>query len=515
MTRKCALYARCSLEEQSEFGLSSQLSELRVYAKKNGYSVQKDQEFVDDGYSGADLGRPALTKMRELIRGKQIDVVVVHAPDRLARRLALQLLLIEECEKASVKLEFLSAPSAESMEGRLLLQLLGSIAEFERAKIAERTLRGRREKARQGLLVGGRRPYGYQVTAGHCTVLDHEAKVIVEIFEWCVNERLSVRQIIARLNQRGYKPHSSARWAKSSVSRILRNEMYIGQSFYNRRQRVEPERAHVGFARNKKTVNKWRPKAEWISQAVPSIVSAELFQAAQIQLKRNSAHCSGRPSKEVYLLRGMLRCRCGRSYTGQVMFGDLYYRCGGRVDYRSCKASAIAAKRIEGFVWETVVRLLTNPALLEEKLGQMGAIEANCEEELQHLRAQIRVIEQKEARLLDAMLDSEIELPMMREKAKALEGQRRELHATAIQLDGQLNLRRDEGKLREAVLRYCEVLGAQTNTLDRVEQQGILRALLDEVALDGDQVRLKGVLPIPPAVQNRPQRADDRPARLR
>jgi site-specific DNA recombinase len=131
MKSNCALYVRCSLEEQSEYGLASQLSELRVHAAKCGYSVKAELEFIDDGYSGADLGRPALTKLRGMIREKQVDVVMVHGPDRLARRLALQLLVIEECERAGVKLDFVSAPSTDSMEGRLLLNLLGSIAEGE------------------------------------------------------------------------------------------------------------------------------------------------------------------------------------------------------------------------------------------------------------------------------------------------------------------------------------------------------------------------------------------------
>lgn len=489
-----------------------------MHAVKCGYSVKPELEFVDDGYSGADLDRPALTTLRRMIRAKQVDVVMVHGPDRLARRLALQLLVIEECEKAGVKLDFLSAPSTDSMEGRLLLNLLGSIAEFERAKIAERTMRGRKEKARQGLIVGGRRPYGYDVIEGRCTVLQEEAAVVLEIFHWCVDERLSIRQIVERLNQRGYKPHTSARWAKSTVSRILRNQFYLGLAYYNRRQRVEPEGGHSGCRRNKKTLNRWRPEGEWIAQSVPTIVPASLFESAQIQLQQNSAHCSGRPSNTNYLLRGLLRCRrCGRKYAGSPIFGDRYYRCTGheRLAVPHCDAASIAAKRIEEFVWQQVLCLLTNPALLEEKLGELGAIETKFEAELEQLRTQIRAIEQKETRLLDAMLDGEIELPMMREKAKSFQAHRQDLQKAATQLDGQITLRRDETRLREAVFRYCQVLGSQTNTLDELARQRLLRALLDEVTLDGDKVSLRGILPIPPvATQNRPQHPDDRAARI-
>jgi chromosome segregation ATPase len=180
-----------------------------------------------------------------------------------------------------------------------------------------------------------------------------------------------------------------------------------------------------------------------------------------------------------------------------------------------CDAASIAAKRIEEFVWQQVLCLLTNPALLEEKLGELGAIETKFEAELEQLRTQIRAIEQKETRLLDAMLDGEIELPMMREKAKSFQAHRQDLQKAATQLDGQITLRRDETRLREAVFRYCQVLGSQTNTLDELARQRLLRALLDEVTLDGDKVSLRGILPIPPvATQNRPQHPDDRAARI-
>jgi site-specific DNA recombinase len=503
-----------SLEERTEqFGLSSQLTELRNFANTSNYKVV--HELVDDGYSGADLLRPALTTLRDLVRSKRISAVLVHDPDRLARKLAHQLVLTEECERAGVRLEFVTAPNTDSMEGRLMLNVRGVIAEYEREKIRERTMRGRREKARQGLIVGGRRPYGYQVikrplpSAGTCTVIEEEAAVVVQIFQWLVEERLSIRQIVERLNQRGYPPHTSPRWATSTISRILRNEMYIGQAYYNRRQRVEPPHGHVGYRRNRKTLNRWRPDTEWISQRVPAIVPADLFQAARLQLLQNSAHCSGRPSKNIYLLRGVLRCaRCGRKYGGTPIFGDRYYRCTGRqrlADPR-CTAPVIAAGTLESFVWDFVVRLLTNPDLLEQKLADQGTGGEALEKELKHLQPRIRDIQRKEARLLEVMLDGEIGLPGLRQKAKELECQRLELERSYEQLETQIATRRDRTRLHETVLRYCKLLGSSVRNLDLVARQKLLRALVDEVTLDGNQISLKGILPMPPVSENRPQR---------
>src|SRR6202034_3830446 len=105
---------------------ASQQTEMRKFARKAGYTVA--HEFADDGYKGGDLVRPGLTKVRELIRSRSIDVFLVYDPDRLARKLAHQLILTEECEKAGVRLEFVTMPNTDSMEGRLLLNFRGVMA---------------------------------------------------------------------------------------------------------------------------------------------------------------------------------------------------------------------------------------------------------------------------------------------------------------------------------------------------------------------------------------------------
>jgi len=514
---QCVIYARVSLEEQTErFGLSSQLSELRAHAKKQKYEILR--EFIEEGYSGGDLGRPALNALRELIRAKVAPIVLVHDPDRLARRLAHQLLLTDEIERAGARLEFVTTPAADNMEGRLLLNIRGVIAEYEREKIRERTMRGRREKARQGLIVGGRRTYGYQPAEGVYQIDPDEADVVRSIFKWLAEDGLSIRKIIEQLNAEGYRPHSSQRWAKSSVSRILRNETYIGRTFYNRRQRVEPEVPSSGFRRNKKTRHLWRSETEWIPQSVPALIPVELFQAAQLKLKQNSAHCSGRPAKTVYLLRGILKCPvCGRKYAGVPIFGDRYYRCSGRerLAQPRCSAPVIAAKTIEPFVWQYMVRLLSNPDLLAAKLVEQGKNDPDLERELARVDKQIQEIRKKESRLLDALLDEEIALPSLRSKAKELESDRLKAQQKYEEIQARLAAHRDQSQLRETVLRYCRVLGSSVENLDLAARQKLLRALLDDVIIEGGQVSLRGILPTALRFDNRPQRVDDRPARFR
>src|SRR2546428_3098106 len=277
---RAALYCRVSTEEQAEkYGLASQLSELRVYVKRKGYTVPEGAEFLDDGYSGADLERPALSRLREAIRARAFQVVMIHDTDRLSRKLSHQLLLIEEFERAGVEVEFLTVSKDASPEGRLLLQVKGVIAEYEREKIRERTSRGRREKARRGLVVTGPYPYGYRADAanpGRVVVQDDEAHVVRMMYGWLANEHRSIRTITIELRRLGIAPRRGRAWAPSSVRKILTSPFYIGKAFYNRREKIEnPTTGRRGTGR------RFRPESEWIPLSVPAIVSPELFEQAQ------------------------------------------------------------------------------------------------------------------------------------------------------------------------------------------------------------------------------------------
>src|SRR5947208_1084722 len=188
-----AIYARVSSEQQSEAKtIESQLSELRAHIKALGLVLPAEHEFIDNGYSGATLVRPALEQLRDLAAAGGIDQLYVHCPDRLARNYAHQVLLLEEFARAGVEVIFLNHEVGQSPEDQLLVQVQGMIAEYERAKIMERSRRGKRHAAQDGqvsVLSGA--PYGYRYIpkqdgdslARFEIVLD-QARVVRQIFEW-------------------------------------------------------------------------------------------------------------------------------------------------------------------------------------------------------------------------------------------------------------------------------------------------------------------------------------------
>lgn len=186
-----AIYARVSSDKQKEENtIASQTAALIAFAREQGYSVPDQWVFEDEGYSGATLVRPGLERVRDLAAEGQIQAILVHAPDRLSRKYAYQVLLTEEFARAGVEVLFVKAPRNATAEDQLLLQFQGMIAEYERAQILERSRRGKRHRAREGqvsVLSGA--PFGYRYVrktdqmAAYYEVIEAEAQIVRSVFE--------------------------------------------------------------------------------------------------------------------------------------------------------------------------------------------------------------------------------------------------------------------------------------------------------------------------------------------
>ena len=223
----------------------------------------------------------------------QLEAVLVYAPDRLSRKYAYQILLIEEFARNGVETVFVKAPKSDTPEDRLLLQFQGMIAEYERAQILERSRRGKRHRARQGqvsVLSGA--PYGYHYvrktdeTAAYYQVIEAEAEVVRRVYQRYTVEHLSIGAIARLLNEQGVPTRKRvSRWCRSMVWAILRNPAYKGTACFGKteirpRQRVtRPLRMRGGVA-DRNSANHERPRKEWIEIPVPAIVSGETFSLA-------------------------------------------------------------------------------------------------------------------------------------------------------------------------------------------------------------------------------------------
>jgi site-specific DNA recombinase len=491
---RTAVYGRVSTEDQAErFGLASQVSELQALARQRGYTIPAGGEFIDDGASGADLDRPALTRLREAIRRRLFDVVLIHDPDRLARKLSLQLLLMEEFERAGVRVEFKTTPKGDSPETQLLLHMRGAIAEFERLKILERTSRGRKEKARRGRRPGGPTPFGYRPdpkVSGALIVHPDEAATVRMMFDWLVTQQQSTRQITMELRRLGLRPPRAPAWTRASVRFVLTNETYAGRAWFNRR---DESRGRV----------RMRPPSEWFAISVPAIISEALFHTAQVQLRRNRSRFSGRPPSRVFLLRGLLRCEgCGRAYTGASMYGTAVYRCTGRDRLEGvtpCRAKAQPADNVERLIWDTVVGILRNPQVLDEKVAAHRArLEDRAVEARSGLDVLIREradLARQERRLLDLYLQESLPLPGVRERLEGIGRRKAGLEEQITTAQRHLVSQDAEKARQDGIRRFCRLALRGLDTLTLEGRQHLLRALIDQVVIGDSQIEIRGVLP--------------------
>ena len=227
--RMAAIYARVSSEQQREENtIASQTASLIEFAKGHNLEVPEEWVFEDEGYSGATLERPGLERVRDLAAEGQIQVVLAYAPDRLSRKYAYQILLIEEFARHGVETLFVKAPQGDSAEDQLLVQFQGMIAEYERAHSDE-------------ISVMSGAPYGYRymrkTDEAPAAYIVHEAEagVVRRVYEMYTVQGLSIGEITRRINAERIPTRKvSARWERSTVWAVLRNPAYRGVACFGK-----------------------------------------------------------------------------------------------------------------------------------------------------------------------------------------------------------------------------------------------------------------------------------------
>jgi site-specific DNA recombinase len=348
--KRAALYARVSTDKQErEDTVASQVELLHQTAAAYNYAILPGSMFIDDGISGTRLDRPALDRLRDLVAEGAFEVILVTAPDRLARRYAYQVVLVEELTRGGCEVVFAHQSLGASPAEQMLLQMQGVFAEYERALIQERTRRGRLFAARQGRVNWGNPPYGYTYvrktvyTPQHLVINEAEAEIVRQIYRWCVEEQMSSYAIHRRLTAQGVPPRKSTRgyWAQSSVIEMLRDSLYKGEAYYNRTQPGDVQRPygprglkdrHPGNGQGRTR----RPQTDWIPVQVPALIDPETWERAQAQLVRNRERAQRHNTQHRYLLRSLLVCgRCGRRMVGTWSAQGGRYICALR-DPRDC-----------------------------------------------------------------------------------------------------------------------------------------------------------------------------------
>ena len=391
--RLIAVYARVSTSNQENEGtIETQLSAVKDFAQKNNYTIV--QEYLDNGWSGDNLIRPALDQLRMDTKKKIWEAVLMYDPDRLARRYSYQELVMDELREAGVEIIFVTVSSPKNSEDKILHGVRGLFAEYERAKISERFRLGKLRKVAEGHVLTTEAPYGYDYIPkkdkvhGYYVINEAEARMVRMIFYWIAQEGLTLRKVVRRLHELGIKPRKSKRgvWNTSTLTTMLRNRVYVGEAHWGSSYAVVPENPinKERYRKMKKSSRRMKPQEEWIAAKipVPAIIDEALFARVREQLKTNFALCQ-RNKKNEYLLAGKIRCICGRTRCGEgPMRGKhLYYRCTDRVlSYplpRVCKEKGINARIADRLVWDKIAGLMSSPDLLRTQLDRWANTRRN------------------------------------------------------------------------------------------------------------------------------------------
>jgi site-specific DNA recombinase len=464
--------------------LSTQDSQLREYAERHKWAVVKI--FTDAGLSAKNTKRPALREMLQWAKERKVDVILVAKIDRISRNLMDLLGLLDDLKVWGV--DFVAASQSfdtSTPTGMLMLNMLGSFAQFERDMTAERVRENMRERAKSGAWSGGVTPFGYRWNskAKALEVSPEEAETVRAMFEEYRQSR-SIRRVIFTLNaarrfNRGGKP-----WARTTVRRILTNPIYVGTVSYAKRA-----------VRGNRILKQDREKWIVTENACEPIIEKELFEGIQASLNDNTRPHAWREASE-YLLTGMTRCGiCGGRLNGLTCKGGngqthRYYRCVTRVQKGPtvCAGVTCRAEEIEEAVVGQIVGFdaSTLRRALEEHKRRVAKEAKPLANRKAALEAEFEGFRERERRLLELYEESVIDLGAFKERRGQLERQKLAISQELADLESRLPPgAEDDIDAAELAGRFQD-LQATFLHLPLPEQQRLLRAMVRRIALHPD-----------------------------
>lgn len=519
MANGIAFYARVSSEQQAEAGtIKSQVSELKEKIKADGLPIPPEGlQFIDDGYSGATLIRPALERLRDGVFNGIVDCVYVHSPDRLARKYAYQIVLMDEFQKAGAKVVFVNREIGKTPEDDLLLQVQGMMAEYERAKILERVRRGKLQGAKRGSInVLSGAPYGFRYVGKHegdgdarYEIVFEEARVVQQIFEWVGRERVSIGEVKRRLDKAGIKTKSGkSAWDRSVIWLMLKNPAYIGKAAFgktklgDKRSQLRPQKNSSNKPRQSYSTYDV-PQDEWIYIPVPPLVGEELFEVVQEQLSENRSQYRERRRGARHLLQGLICCKCcGHAYYGKPVSKTTrtgeprnyaYYRCIGTDAYRFggkriCQNKQIRTDLVDDLVWEKVTELLHDPSRLEKEFDRR--LKRSKKEEPERLEAERKTLQNKIGRMIDSYADGIITKAEFEPRVKRSKAQLAKVEAQVKRIEEEKNHSRQLQLLIVRLDEFAAKIRGKLEKLDWETKRQIIRSLVKRVEMEQEQVNV-------------------------
>lgn len=510
--RQTAIYARVSSQRQKEGDtIKSQLDALLSYANQEGYRVNDNWIFLDDGISGKSLQRPALDELRDIIRSETIDCVLVYSTDRLARNYSHQIILLEEFKKYGVRVCFLkNPPVGDTPEAEMLNHFQGIFAEYERTLILDRSRRGKIYKAKQGNPVClPSVAYGYKrVRNGQgisIEICEDSARVVKEIFRLYVYEKKTISEICRVLTQAGIRTaNDRPAWISSSIRHMLKNTAYIGTAYFGKTEvsngvtdRIRHYRS--GKSLQPKHARKTVSEEKWLPIPMPAIISESDFEQAQIQLKVNRELAS-RNTKEPSLLQGLVFCgECGNPfYKRSRKYKDLvrsYYYCRSHGDrkLKKCSNGWTYQQELDDLVYNETMKLLQNPFLVRAELSRRAAESSdqeNYERQEISYKKELSKITQERDRLLDAYQSGLIDLESLKKRYQESDKRRSTIEKEIKRIQALRFDNENMDDLEKGLENALKAMKLSAKNLCLKEKQKTVRLLIEKIVIYPTEVKI-------------------------
>jgi site-specific DNA recombinase len=519
---KAALYARVSTDGQQKEGtIESQLTELRKQVAAAGHELVK--EYLDDGYSGKLLDRPALDQLRADAKLDVYDAIHFLDIDRIARDVSYQRIIIAELLRHEKQIIIKGKNYVDLPENKFTVTVLGAVAEFERAKIMERTTRGRLHKLRRGeLSSNGHRIYGYHYVRKSPTspaalaVNEEQAAVVRSIFEMFASGQFGLVNIARFLEKSGIPTRlGRSRWNRDQVKFMLKNETYAGVRYFNRIT------AATDAAKEAKEVFKgrwmFRDRADWIAVTVPAIISRELFDRVQERLRSHDERYCQPVTR--YLLSGLVQCgACGsacsssRRYhkvkrpSGNVsLYHYAVYRCNRQAHSsyhdpsrrQDCKNSRIGTHILEGKVFELIAETMTNPGKLRACMSESKIDSTGTTKALHRIAKKLGALDDERRQLNYRYAANQISGEEFIAASRALDAKLERLVLEKSKLAAALRSPEHEDFIDASVRQYCASASARLQaSSDEDDKRTFLVDHIERVIYDHYNVTIIGSVPV-------------------
>lgn len=468
-----ALYCRVSTREQAKEGYSigEQQERLKKYCDAMGW--KNFELYVDGGFSGGSVERPALKRLIRDIKNGKIEKVVVYKLDRLSRSQKDTLILIEDVFLSN-GVDFVSM--SENFDtgtpfGKAMVGILSVFAQLEREQIKERMMMGNEARAKEGKYCGGCSPIGYDYIDGELKLNDFEALQVREAFK-LILENMSPRRIAKIFNEKGYKTKFGS-WSGDRVRYVLKSPLYVGRVKY---------------------------AGEYFDGIHEAIVSEETFNDAQKILEKRfeEVKTNRNAGKATTYLGGFLICgRCGAKYTKQLQLSKRsdgsYYRyhyfvCNSRNKKRAesvrnphCKNKNWNIEKLTNIIFDEIRKLSLDPNYFEEVRD-----DSIQEDKRSVLEAEIEKIDAQLSRVMDLYILENIPLQTLEVKTNELNEQRLKLEEELESLEEEKSEKLSKEEAEDLIQSFDDII----KRANFEEIRSVLSALIEKIILDGEDIEI-------------------------